>query len=205
MQIRELSVPGAFEITPEFHHDARGVSFEWFKDSALTTAIGHPFTLRQSNCSVSRAGTLRGVHFADVPPGQAKYVTCLTGAVYDVVVDIRVGSTTFGCWDAVVLDSDDCRAVYVPEGVGHAFLALEEDSTVIYLCSAEYAPAREHGINPLDPELAINWPATSPDGSRISLIVSEKDSAAPTLTQARQTGLLPEADAVREHLGALGH
>lgn len=118
MKIRELSVPGSFEITPVQHHDSRGVFLELFKGPALAEAIGHPFELQQANCSVSAAGSLRGIHFADVPPGQAKYVTCLTGSVYDVVVDIRVGSPTFGAWDAVLLDPRDRRAVYVPEGWG---------------------------------------------------------------------------------------
>ena len=104
---------------------------------------------------MSRAGTLRGVHFADVPPGQAKYVTCPRGAVLDFMVDVRVGSPTFGVVDVVRLDSEHRRAVYLPEGVGHAFLALEDDSTLTYLCSTGYAPGREHGINPLDPDLGL--------------------------------------------------
>src|SRR5690606_18710753 len=100
--------------------------------------------LRQANCSVSSARVLRGLHFARVPPSQAKYVTCVRGSVFDVVVDIRVGSPTFGRWDAVRLDDRDRRTIYISEGLGHAFLALEDDSTVMYLCSAQYDPQREH-------------------------------------------------------------
>ena len=96
MQVRELQVPGAFEFTPVQHGDDRGLFLEWFKVEKLVEAIGHPMTLAQANLSVSKAGTLRGVHFADVPPGQAKYVTCPRGAALDVVVDLRVGSPTFG-------------------------------------------------------------------------------------------------------------
>ncbi|WP_078321324.1 dTDP-4-dehydrorhamnose 3,5-epimerase family protein [Mycobacteroides chelonae] len=203
MQIRKLSVPGAFEITPVQHQDSRGVFLELFKGAALAEAIGHPFDLQQANCSVSAAGSLRGIHFADVPPGQAKYVTCLTGSVYDVVVDIRVGSPTFGAWDAVLLDPRDRRAVYVPEGVGHGFLALEDASTVVYLCSAGYAPGREHGINPLDPTIAIQWPTSRPDGTELSLVVSEKDSAAPSLIDAQESGLLPVASEVQAFLANL--
>lgn len=203
VKIRELSVPGAFEITPVQHHDSRGVFLELFKGAALAEAIGHPFDLQQANCSVSAAGSLRGIHFADVPPGQAKYVTCLTGSVYDVVVDIRVGSPTFGAWDAVLLDPQDRRAVYVPEGVGHGFLALEDDSTVVYLCSAGYAPGREHGVNPLDPTVGIQWPTSRPDGTELSLVVSEKDSAAPSLLDARDSGLLPAASDVEAFLDGL--
>ena len=128
-----------------------GRFFEWFTDSEFTAITGHRFDLRQANCSVSAAGVLRGVHFAQLPPSQAKYVTCLHGKVLDVVVDIRVGSPTFGRWDSVVLDDRDRRSVYISEGLGHAFLALEDDSTVMYLCSAAYNPEREHTINALDP------------------------------------------------------
>jgi dTDP-4-dehydrorhamnose 3,5-epimerase len=135
---------------------------------------------------VSSAGVLRGVHFAQLPPSQAKYVTCLRGSVFDVIVDIRVGSPTFGKWDAVVLDDQHRRSVYLSEGLGHAFLALEDDSTVMYLCSASYAPGREHTINALDPALDIAWPAV--DGEPI---LSDRDRDAPSLAQAKSAGLLP--------------
>ena len=105
MQVRELQVPGAFEFTPVQHGDDRGLFQEWFKVEKLVEAIGHPMTLAQANLSVSKAGTLRGVHFADVPPGQAKYVSCPRGAVIDFVVDVRVGSPTFGRSETVVLDA----------------------------------------------------------------------------------------------------
>ncbi|MUM18195.1 dTDP-4-keto-6-deoxy-D-glucose epimerase [Mycobacterium sp. CBMA271] len=203
MQIRELAVPGAFEITPVQHRDDRGVFLEWFKSPLLTEAIGHSFDLQQANCSVSAAGSLRGIHFADVPPGQAKYVTCLTGSVYDVVVDIRVGSPTFGAWDGVLLDPHHRRAVYVPEGVGHGFLALQNDSTVVYLCSSGYAPGREHGVDPLDTTIGIEWPTTTADGSTLSFLISEKDSAAPSLVEARDSGLLPVAAEVQAYLDGL--
>jgi dTDP-4-dehydrorhamnose 3,5-epimerase len=203
MTYRELSVPGAWEITPTQHGDDRGVFMEYFKAAAFEEAVGHPLALHQANCSVSAAGVLRGVHFADVPPGQAKYVTCARGAVLDVVVDIRVGSPTFGRWDAVLLDDVDRRAIYIGEGLGHAFMSLEHDSTVLYLCSTPYAPGREHGINPLDPELGIEWPTTARDGSPLTPRLSPKDEAAPGLAEARRTGLLPEASVVGEYLSGL--
>src|SRR4051794_12136610 len=99
-----MKVPGAWEITPKQFGDPRGVFLEWFKEGPFVEAVGHPLDLRQANASVSAAGVVRGIHFADVPPSQAKYVTCPVGAVLDVVVDIRVGSPTFGQWDAVLLD-----------------------------------------------------------------------------------------------------
>ena len=203
MQYRELAVPGAWEVTPRQFGDPRGVFLEWFKEAPFAEAAGHSLALAQANLSVSAAGVLRGVHFADVPPGQAKYVTCARGAVLDVVVDLRVGSPTFGTWDAVLLDDVDRRAVYVPEGLGHAFCSLEDDSTVLYLCSAPYAPGREHGVHPLDPELGIAWPTTGRDGRPLTHQLSDKDAAAPTLAQAREQGLLPRAEDVTAFLDGL--
>lgn len=203
MDVRELAVAGAWEITPTVHADDRGRFLEWFKSAELAVRLGHDFHLRQANLSVSDAGVVRGIHFADVPPGQAKYVTCPVGAVLDVVVDIRVGSPMFGTWDAVLLDATSHRAVYVGEGLGHAFCALEPGSTVAYLCSEPYAPAREHGIHPLDPELGIAWPSTGTDGRRLELRLSPKDAAAPTLAEARAAGLLPTAAAVDDYLREL--
>ncbi|WP_166850527.1 dTDP-4-dehydrorhamnose 3,5-epimerase family protein [Isoptericola sp. BMS4] len=203
MQIRELTVPGAFEITPKQLGDPRGVFLEWFKAEPFADAVGHPLDLRQANCSVSAAGVLRGIHFADVPPGQAKYVTCPKGAVLDVVVDVRVGSPTFGGWDSVLLDDVDRRAIYLGEGLGHAFCSLEDGSTVQYLCSTGYAPEREHGIHPLDPTVGIEWPTTARDGSALTALLSEKDTAAPSLAEARQQGLLPTLDGVEEYLASL--
>lgn len=204
MTYRELAVPGAWEITPKQHGDPRGVFLEWFQGAPFREAVGHPLTLQQANCSVSAAGVLRGIHYADVPPGQAKYVTCAKGAVLDVVVDIRVGSPTFGQWDTVLLDDVDRRAIYLSEGLGHAFLSLEDDSTVLYLCSTPYAPGREHGIHPLDEEIGIVWPTTARDGSPLTPQLSEKDAAAPTLAEARESGALPSYEDVLRYVGSLG-
>ncbi len=131
MSFRELAVPGAWEITPRIHGDDRGAFFEWFTDRGFAAMTGHRFDMRQANCSVSAAGVLRGLHFAQLPPGQAKYVTCVRGAVFDVVVDIRVGSPTFGRWDSVLLDEDSRRSVYLSEGLAHGFLSLRDGSTVM--------------------------------------------------------------------------
>ncbi|MFC8798170.1 dTDP-4-dehydrorhamnose 3,5-epimerase family protein [Promicromonospora sp. NPDC057138] len=200
MKYRELAVPGAFEITPQQFGDPRGLFLEAFKAGPFADAVGHAFDLQQANCSVSAAGVLRGVHFADVPPSQAKYVMCIKGAVLDVVVDIRVGSPTFGTWDAVLLDDVDRRAIYLSEGLGHAFMSLEDGSTVLYLCSSGYAPGREHGIHPLDPALNIAWPTTARDGTPITPQLSEKDEAAPTLAEAKEQNLLPTQDQVNAYL-----
>jgi dTDP-4-dehydrorhamnose 3,5-epimerase len=203
MTYRELTVPGAWEITPTQHGDPRGVFLEYFQGGPFAEATGHGFDLQQANCSVSAAGVLRGIHFADVPPGQAKYVTCAKGAVLDVAVDLRVGSATFGQWDAVLLDDVDRRAIYLAEGLGHAFMSLEDDSTVLYLCSTGYAPGREHGIHPLDPDVGIVWPTSGRDGRPLTPQLSAKDLAAPSLRQASDQGLLPRLDDVNAYVTSL--
>ena len=197
MNVRQLSISGAFEFTPRQFLDDRGMFLEWFKADEFAATIGHELDLQQANCSTSRRGVVRGIHFSDVPPGQAKYVTCVRGAVLDVVVDIRVGSPTFGAYDVVRLDDVDRRAVYLSEGLGHGFMALEDDSTVMYLCSTGYAPAREHGIHPFDPDIAIDWPTD------VTPIVSEKDEQAPSLALAKERGLLPSMADVDVYLAGL--
>lgn len=191
VDIRELTVPGAYEITPVLRGDDRGVFLEWYRFDVLAEAVGHPLDLRQANTSVSRRGVLRGIHFADVPPGQAKYVTASRGAVLDFAVDIRVGSPTFGRWDAVRLDDVERKAIYLSEGLGHAFVALSDDATVSYLVSDVYRPSAEHGIDPTDPAIGLEFPAEAGE-----LLLSPKDSEAPTLAEARDAGLLPIWDVV---------
>jgi dTDP-4-dehydrorhamnose 3,5-epimerase len=170
---------------------------EWFKEPSFVQKLGHSFGLAQANLSVSAAGVLRGIHFADVPPSQAKYVMCPRGAVLDVVVDIRVGSPTFGRWDSVLLDDIDRRAIYLSEGLGHAFLSLEDGSTVVYLVSEPFTTAREHGINPLDPAIGIDWPTVARDGTPLTYEFSAKDEAAPMLAAAVEAGVLPSYEAVK--------
>jgi dTDP-4-dehydrorhamnose 3,5-epimerase len=188
MDIRALKIEGAFEITPRQFPDDRGVFLESFRGDRLAEAVGHRLDVIQTNVSVSSRGTVRGVHFADLPPSQAKYVTALSGSFIDFVIDIRIGSPTFGQCDSVLLDTVDRRAVYLAEGLGHAICSLQDDSTVMYLCSAIYDPVREHGINPLDPELGL----AVPEG--ITAVLSTKDADAPSLGEAAAQGLLPRYD-----------
>ena len=188
MDIRELSITGSFEITPEQFADDRGLFLESFRGDRLAEALGHRLDVVQTNVSVSSQGTVRGIHFAQLPPSQAKYITALSGSFLDFVIDIRVGSPTFGQWESALPDTIDRRAVYLAEGLGHAICSLEDDSTVIYLCSAVYNPAREHAINPLDPQIGL----TLPDGH--TPVLSAKDTAAPSLSQAAAQGLLPRYD-----------
>lgn len=185
MQVRELAVPGAVEFTPSVFPDDRGLFVAPFQEPACRAALGHSLHLAQTNHSVSRRGVIRGVHFTDVPPGQAKYVYCPRGALLDVAIDVRVGSPTYGGWDAVELDSRSYRAVYLAEGIGHAFIALDENTVMAYLCSTGYAPDSERTVHPLDPALGLPWP------SDLEPLLSEKDRAAATLAEALDAGILP--------------
>lgn len=177
MKIRELGIAGAWEVIPQQHGDRRGRFLEWYRHDRLTEVVGYPLALAQANLSVSAAGVVRGIHYADVPPGQAKYLTCVRGALLDVVVDLRRGSPTFGRWEAVRLDDVDRRALYLAEGLGHGVCATTDDATIAYLCSTAYDPAAEHAVHPLDPELGIHWPVGSP-------LLSDRDAAAPALSAA---------------------
>jgi len=197
VEIRELAVPDSYVLDLVPHGDTRGRFTEWYRADVLSQAVGHPLTLAQANHSVSSRGALRGVHFALVPPGQAKYIYCPAGKVLDVVVDVRVGSPTFGVHDSVLLDSEQPRAVYLAEGLGHAFVALEDRSSVTYLVSSGYDPGREFGVSPLDPDLDLPWP------SDVEPELSGKDRSAPTLAEAREQGLLPTMEECAARYAAL--
>ncbi|GGK95336.1 dTDP-4-dehydrorhamnose 3,5-epimerase [Salinibacterium xinjiangense] len=192
MQIRELTIPDVYEITPVQRADDRGRFLEWYRFDKLAEVTGHPITLRQANTSVSKKGVVRGIHFADVPVGQAKYVTAMHGAVLDFAIDIRLGSPTFGQWDTVLLDDVDCKAIYLSEGLGHAFVALTDDAVVSYLVSDTYNPTAEHGINPLDEQIGLVFPPEAGEA-----LLSPKDVEAPSLAEAEALGLLPRWDDVR--------
>ena len=179
MEIRELAIPGSFIINPKIHNDLRGSFWEWYRFDELEKAIGHSLHLRQANGSTSSIGVLRGI----------QYVTCVSGKVLDFVVDVRVGSPTYGEWEAIELSQENRNAIYLSEGLGHGFLALTEGAAVNYLVSGTYDPDKEHGINPIDPELGLSFP------SNIELILSDKDLQAPGLDEARKQGILPTWEA----------
>ena len=188
----ELNIGGAWVYTPHVWEDKRGRFFELFRAQEFAGHLGYQLEVAQANCSVSGQGVIRGIHFADVPPGQAKYVCCAGGSVVDVVVDLRVGSPTFGTWEAVELDATSGWALFVAEGLGHGFSAVSPEATVVYLCSTPYAPSREHTIHALDPGLAIGWPDNG------GAILSDRDAAAPSLEQAQRDGLLPSYETCLE-------
>ncbi|GAA1887238.1 dTDP-4-dehydrorhamnose 3,5-epimerase family protein [Streptantibioticus ferralitis] len=197
MHVRELAVPGSYEFTPELFPDRRGVFVSPMQGSLFRSRIGHEFHVAQTNLSHSSRGVLRGIHFTTAPPGQAKYVYCAHGRALDFVVDIRVGSPTFGKWDCVELDAQSFRAVYLPIGVGHTFLALEDDTMMSYLMSTSYVPELEQAIDPFDPTLALPWP------KEIEFIVSDRDRVAMSLNEALEKGLLPKyEECVDQQVGA---
>jgi dTDP-4-dehydrorhamnose 3,5-epimerase len=198
VKITELSIEGAWLVEPVRHADRRGQFLEWFRHDLFEAALGHPLRLAQANMSVSARDSVRGIHFADVPPGQAKYLSCARGAMLDVVVDVRVGSPTYGRWEAVTLDDSDRRAVYLQEGLGHGFCALTDDATLVYLVSQTYRPGHEWTVHPMDPELAVDWGLAGREP-----VLSARDAAAPTLAEARAAGLLPDFDACRSHAATL--
>jgi dTDP-4-dehydrorhamnose 3,5-epimerase len=158
---------------------------EWFRTDRIEDVTGFRFSSVQGNISRSAKGVVRGIHYADVPPGQAKYVMPVSGSIIDFIVDIRVGSPTFGQWDSVTLHSERHEAIFHEPGLGHAFVALDDETTVMYLVTDYFRPEREHGINPLDPEIGLDFPAG------IELLLSDKDTAAPTLAEAHAASALP--------------
>ena len=187
MEITPLSIAGAFAVSNTVHGDDRGEFVEWFRADHIKSHTGLNFSTIQANLSVSQKGTLRGIHFADVPPGQAKYVMCATGSIQDYVVDIRVGSPTFGQWEAATITAHDRNAILLDVGLGHAFVALEEGTTVTYLVTDHFKPHAEHAINPLDSELALEFPLSGDQ-----LLVSAKDREAPSFADALSSGMLPK-------------
>jgi len=196
--IRDLTIAGAAVIEPQVFSDPRGAFLEWFRADTAAEALGRRVGIVQANLSVSARGVVRGVHYADVPPGQAKWVSVPRGRIIDYVVDLRVGSPTFGATEAVELDSESRRAVFLAEGLGHAFVALEHDTLVSYLVTDVFRPDKEHGISPADPELGLDFPV--PAGE---LILSAKDTAAPTLAEAIAAGALPTWEACQTRYAEL--
>lgn len=190
--VHALPIPGAWVFIPRVFEDDRGSFHEWFRGEQFTEQLGYPFQVVQANCSYSRRGVVRGIHVADVPPGQAKLVTCLAGSVRDVLVDLREGSPTFGRSIAVELgmpggdvSAAGCAVVHVPIGVGHGFAAKSDVAVVAYLVSEAYNPQAEWEVYPFDPELAVDWGVGAGEA-----LLSAKDQAAPRLQEVR--GRLPQ-------------
>lgn len=186
MRVEPLDIDGAWVFTPRTHRDHGGSFLELFREGGFSADGDCHFEVAQVSLSVSRRGAIRGLHYSDVPPGQARYVTCVSGEVLDVVVDVRAGSPRFGTWQVVRLDDAGRRAVFLSEGLAHGFMALSESATMLYVCSTPYTPGRERVVYPLDPAIGIPWPLVHGEP-----VLSESDAAAPTLGRALKSGLLP--------------
>jgi dTDP-4-dehydrorhamnose 3,5-epimerase len=180
MTFTEMKIPGAWVHTPTRFGDSRGYFEEQFKLSLVESEIGRAFPVKQVNQSRSGKGVIRGIHWTDSPEGQAKYVSCINGAMWDVVVDLRPGSPTYGQWDAETITPENGKSVLISEGLGHVFLALEDGTVANYLCTSEYNPSAEKTINPLDPNLAIGFELLANRHSIPSLTLSEKDRNGPS-------------------------
>jgi dTDP-4-dehydrorhamnose 3,5-epimerase len=186
VKLTPLGIDGAWLAESPVWEDNRGFFREWFRAESFENVIGRSFNVEQANISVSSAGALRGIHYSLAPGGQAKWITCVVGLIQDVIVDIRQNSRTFGEWIDIELEGNSGKALLLSEGLGHAFLALENETVVSYLVTSNYSPADEYEINPLDSALGIRW---GMETSRLK--VSEKDWNAPTLEERLKTGTLP--------------
>ena len=180
MEVTPLGIVGAWLVESPVWRDHRGFFREWFKAEEIRRATGRDFGIEQANISFSSKGTLRGIHYSTAPRGQVKLITCVSGSIQDVIVDIRPNSKTFGQWIDVELQSDSGKAVFISEGLGHGYLALEDHSAVAYLVSTPYSPDHEFEINPLDQKIGIVWKIEISN-----LKISDKDKAAPTLAETR--------------------
>jgi dTDP-4-dehydrorhamnose 3,5-epimerase len=185
MEITPLGIEGAWIAESPVWSDDRGFFREWFKSADFKNATGRDFGIEQANISLSCRGTLRGIHYSIAPRGQAKWITCVAGSIKDVIVDIRPDSQTFGNWIEVELSGGSGQAVFIGEGLGHGFLALENNTVVAYLVSTPFSPSVEFEINPLDEKIAINW-GMEPN----ELKISDKDKKAPNLAERLYEGKL---------------
>jgi len=187
MELTPLGIEGAWLAESPVWSDDRGFFREWFKTEDIEKASGKKFLIEQANISLSSKGTVRGIHYSAAPRGQAKWITCVAGSIRDVIVDIRPDSKTFGEWVAVELAGNSGKAVYISEGLGHGFIALEGSTAVAYLVSTPFSPLHEFEINPLDEEIGINWGMDLRD-----LKISDKDKNAPTLAELLNQGRLAQ-------------
>jgi len=179
MQATATALPGVLILEPKVFADERGFFFESFNQRAFDAALGHGVTFVQDNHSRSQRGVLRGLHYQLPPHAQGKLLRVVRGSAFDVAVDIRKGSATFGRWVGVTLDAKSHRQMWIPPGFAHGFLALEDDTHFLYKTTEYYARDCERTIIWSDPEIGIDWPALD-SAPRLTA----KDAAAPPLAQA---------------------
>lgn len=182
MIVESLDVPDVKRITPRVHGDARGFFLETFNARAFADA-GLPTTWVQDNHSRSGRGVLRGLHYQLVEP-QGKLVRVARGRVFDVAVDIRKGSPSFGRWTGAILTEEGQEMLWIPPGFAHGFLVLSEVADFLYKCTTLWHPPSDRGIRWDDPAIGIEWPLDGPGGERIVPQLSAKDAVAPLLAEA---------------------
>ena len=187
MEIKPLDIDGSWIAESKILRDNRGTFREWFKLPDLNSATSCNFQVEQANISESSKGTLRGIHYSLAKGGQAKWITCVTGSIRDIVIDIRPDSKTFGKWIEVLLSGESGQAVFIGEGLGHAFLSMQDQTVVAYLTSSPFSSKDEFAINPLDPDIGIKWGLGAAE-----LRISEKDFHAPGLKEREAEGKLPK-------------
>ena len=185
MNIVPLSISGAWLIKAKRFEDDRGWFQEWFKQSVIEEHTGFKFSPVQTNISHSAAGSIRGIHYSIAPEGQGKLVTVMSGTIDDVIIDVRPTSPTFGKWEKVRLSAESGDSVLISPNLGHAFQALENNTIVSYLVTAEFNPTAEKGISPFCPMINITW------DSSVTPLVSQKDIDAPSLVDQQKMGNLP--------------
>jgi dTDP-4-dehydrorhamnose 3,5-epimerase len=187
MELTPLGIEGVWLAESSVWSDERGFFREWFKTEDINKATGRNFNVEQANISSSTKGTLRGIHYSLAAKGQAKWVTCVSGLIKDVIVDIRPTSKTYGKWVEIELSGTSGNAVLIGEGLGHGFVSFADVSMVAYLVSSPFSPSEEFEINPLDQAIGINW------GLPLSeLKISDKDKNAPTLEERKIEEKLPK-------------
>ena len=196
MKAQPLKIPGSWKIEFQKFDDNRGFFYESFKEEDFKKLIGRNLNIKQTNTSSSSKGSVRGIHYALVPPSQAKLVQCQRGSIKDYVIDIRVGSPTFGQFEEIELNENSASAVFIEEGLAHAFVSMENQTVVTYFVTEKYNPEREKGINPFDKTLNVIWPD-------LELILSEKDKQAISLEEAKNQGLLPSFDECKKFIKSL--
>ena len=196
MKAQPLKISGSWKIDFQKFDDNRGFFYESFKEEDFKKLIGRNLNIKQTNTSSSSKGSVRGIHYALVPPSQAKLVQCQRGSIKDYVIDIRVGSPTFGQFEEIELNENSASAVFIEEGLAHAFVALENQTVVTYFVTEKYNPEREKGINPFDKTLNVQWPD-------LELVLSEKDKQAISLEEAKNQGLLPSFDECKKFIKSL--
>jgi dTDP-4-dehydrorhamnose 3,5-epimerase len=184
MKIASTKIEGPLLATSTVHKDDRGSFLEWFKGNELNSFLKEEISFSQGNVSSSATGVLRGIHYSITQVGQAKWVTCLSGKIEDYVIDLRIGSPTFLQYIQVTLSGFDGKAIFIPQGFGHAFVSMAENSIVTYLVSSDFNPDLEQSIDPMDKDINVAWPL-------VDLQLSVKDKTAHSLEYKVQNGLLP--------------